>query len=117
MQSVCCVAQANDFERYKELMAQEQDAAANEKLEVIERFLRDTEEYLQRLTEKIASVQQNQEATVAAAAATAAARAQVRLLLRMLRTSRKVRIMFFLQRIRRVRGCCRIWVGVLRHRL
>ena len=60
-------------------MAQEQDAAANEKLEVIERFLRDTEEYLQRLTEKISSVQQNQEASAAAASATAAARAQVRL--------------------------------------
>ena len=72
-----CILQANDFERYKELMAQEQDAAANEKLEVIERFLRDTEDYLQRLTEKIASVQTNQEASTAAASATAAARAQV----------------------------------------
>jgi len=71
--------QANDFERYKELMAQEQDAAANEKIEVIERFLRDTEEYLTRLTEKIASVQLNQEASTAAAAATADARAQARL--------------------------------------
>ena len=71
--------QANDFERYKELMAQEQDAAANEKIEVIERFLRDTEEYLTRLTEKIASVQLNQEASTAAAAATADARAQASL--------------------------------------
>ena len=76
---VPCAAQANDFERYKELMAQEQDAAANEKLEVIERFLRDTEEYLTRLTEKIASVQVNQEASAAAATATADARAQARI--------------------------------------
>ena len=74
-----CPPQANDFERYKELMAQEQDAAANEKIEVIERFLRDTEEYLTRLTEKIASVQLNQEASTAAAAATADARAQARI--------------------------------------
>jgi len=76
----CLPSQANDFERYKELMAQEQDAAANEKIEVIERFLRDTEEYLTRLTEKIASVQLNQEASTAAAAATADARVQASLM-------------------------------------
>ena len=69
--------QANDFERYRELMQQEQGAAAGEKFEVISKFLKDTEDYLHRLAEKVASVKLSQEASEASARATADARSQV----------------------------------------
>ena len=58
-------------------MQQEQDTAAGEKFEVISKFLQDTEAYLHRLAEKVASVKLSQEASEAATRATAEARAQV----------------------------------------
>lgn len=75
---MCAAPQANDFERYRELMQEQQDSASGEKFEVISKFLQDTEAYLHRLAEKVASVKLSQEASEAATRATAEARAQVR---------------------------------------
>ena len=72
---------ANDFEAYQELLLQQQQSStgpkdAGDRYEEISRFLTGTEEYLNRLAAKVASVKISQEASEAAAKAISEARAQ-----------------------------------------
>lgn len=71
-------AQAHDFEAYQELLQRETGGTApGERYEAISKFLSETEEYLHKLTARVASVKLAQEASEAAAAAISAARLQV----------------------------------------
>ncbi|KAK9785522.1 hypothetical protein WJX73_005391 [Symbiochloris irregularis] len=70
---------AHDFEAYQELLQRETGgtgATPGERYEAISKFLSETEDYLHRLTARVASVKLAQEASEAAAAAIAAARLQ-----------------------------------------
>eukprot|EP00884_Botryococcus_braunii_P001518 jgi/Botrbrau1/11367/Bobra.0038s0115.1 len=68
---------ANDWEAYQELLRQQMGPeTTTERYEVITRFLTETEDYLNKLASKVASVRLSQQASEAAAAAVADARAQ-----------------------------------------
>ncbi len=70
--------QAHDFEAYQEMLRETAPPGSSaERFEVISKFLSTTEEYLNRLSSKVASVKMTQEASEAAALAVSKARAQV----------------------------------------
>ncbi len=73
--------QAHDFEAYQEMLRETApQGTSSERFEVISKFLTTTEEYLNKLSSKVASVKMTQEASEAAALAVTKGRAQVRLL-------------------------------------
>lgn len=64
---------------YQELLREQQGSAvAVQRVEVINKFLDETENYLNKLAMKVAAVKHSQQAIEAAAAAAADARSQVR---------------------------------------
>lgn len=70
--------QAHDFEAYQEMLRETAPpGSSTERFEVISKFLTTTEEYLNKLSSKVASVKMTQEASEAAALAVSKARAQV----------------------------------------
>ena len=71
--------QAHDFEAYQEMLRETApQGTSSERFEVISKFLTTTEEYLNKLSSKVASVKMTQEASEAASLAVTQARAQVR---------------------------------------
>ena len=74
--------QAHDFEAYQEMLRETApQGTSSERFEVISKFLTTTEEYLNKLSSKVASVKMTQEASEAAALAVTKGRAQVHLLI------------------------------------
>ncbi|CAK0787464.1 hypothetical protein CVIRNUC_010684 [Coccomyxa viridis] len=68
---------AHDFEAYQEMLRETAPpGSSTERFEVISKFLTTTEEYLNKLSTKVASVKMTQEASEAAALAVSKARAQ-----------------------------------------